>query len=213
MSNESANCRQLSAAQLKEADYAMFQKEYSKWNEYALDYEWWDCIEYDLKRELENSGVTMLNMFFSLGYSQSDYATFTGTVHVSEWMEHNKDGDQTYAEKYPALYIYLLERGDHASISSGYRGGWGSVNFDMNFGDVYPSGLFKNLDQESWDELVEEQYNDANLSDAIQEWVTARSKQLYRDLQKEYEYLSSEEAFIESCECNGVTFEIEECEV
>jgi len=210
MENTSPSCRQLSAAQLKEADYAMFQKEYSKWIEYGLDYEWWDFIEERLAEDLAKVGITKLKMYFSLSYCQSDYATFTGTVHVSEWMETNNDGDQTYAEKYPALHRYLWDSGDHSSISSGYRGGWGSVNFDMHFGNTYPSGIFKHLDQESWDELVEEQYDAANLSDAMQEWVTARSKQLYRDLQKEYEYLSSEEAFIESCECNEVTFELEE---
>jgi hypothetical protein len=40
------------------------------------------------------------------------------------------------------------------------------------------------------------------------------SRQIYRDLRNEYEHLTSEESFIESCECNDVTFETEdeECE-
>jgi hypothetical protein len=36
---------------------------------------------------------------------------------------------------------------------------------------------------------------------------------LYRELRDEYEHLTSEESFIESCECNEITFEENEDEV
>ena len=56
----------------------------------------------------------------------------------------------------------------------------------------------------------------SNLIDSVlQAYVDNISHQLYRDLRDEYEHLTSEESFIESCECNDVTFEIEgeECGV
>jgi hypothetical protein len=50
---------------------------------------------------------------------------------------------------------------------------------------------------------------EADLEANVQAWVDARGADLYSDLRKEYEYISSEEAFIEACECNEITFEIE----
>jgi hypothetical protein len=45
------------------------------------------------------------------------------------------------------------------------------------------------------------------------EWVGKRCSKLYRELRDEYEHLTSEESFIESCECNEITFEENEDEV
>lgn len=200
----------ISAKELQSIDPKRFQKEYSKWVEYGIYDDWWDYIESNLKEELAPFGVTTLRLEFSLGYSQSDYATFTGTIHVSEWMEKVKDGEQTYAEKYPALYLDLLEYGSHASISTAHRSGYGRVNHDHYLGNTYPSGIFQHLDQESWDLLVDEQCIESNIERAMQEWVNDRSRQLYRELRDEYEHLTSEESFIESCECNDITFDLEE---
>lgn len=211
MSSTETNGGALSAKELQSIDPKRFQKEYSKWVEYGIYDEWWDYIESNLKEELAPFGVTTLRLHFSLGYSQSDYATFSGTIHVAEWMAAAKDGDQTYAEKYPAMYLDALDDGYHASISAHHRGGWGTVVcHDHSTGNTYPSGIFQHLDQESWDALVEEQFAEANIEHAMQEWVQDRSKQLYRELQDDYEHLTSEESFIESCECNDITFEIEE---
>jgi len=152
-------------------------------------------------------------VWFSLSYSQGDYATFEGTITVHEWMAVAKDGDQTYAEKYPAIYLAMMDYGDYADVTTSGRDCNGRVNLDFAcIGNTYPAGIFAGLEQEAWDELVEEQYNAACIEEALQAYVDDISRQLYRDVQDEYEHLTSEESFIESCECNDVTFEIEECE-
>jgi len=43
----------------------------------------------------------------------------------------------------------------------------------------------------------------------LQSYVDEVCNNLYRMLRDEYEHLTSEEAFIDSCECNEITFEIE----
>lgn len=150
---------------------------------------------------------------FSLSYSQGDYATFEGRIMVWEWMEATKDGPQTYAEKYPALFLAAQDYGDWASVNTWHRSCNARVTYDAHLvGNTYPEGVFSGLDQEAWDELVEEQVDAAGLEQAMQDYVDDISRQLYRDLRAEYEHLTSEESFIESCECNDVTFEIEECE-
>lgn len=194
-------------------DPKRFQSEYLKWTEYAADYDWWDYMEERLKETLAPAGVRVEKLQFSLSYSQGDYATFTGSIDVAMWMETNKDGEQTYAEKYPAMFLAAQDYGERATVATRHRSCGATVNLDDSYvGNTYPSGIFSAMDQEAWDELVEEQRDAASLEQALQDYVDAISSQLYRDLQSEYEHLTSEESFIESCECNEETFETEECE-
>ncbi|MFM7008058.1 MAG: hypothetical protein ACKO0Z_01790 [Betaproteobacteria bacterium] len=205
---------------MRSSDPKRFQEEYLKWTEYACDYDWWDWAEEQLREKLKPDGVTVEKVFFRLAYSQGDYATFTGYLNLAEWMEARKDGPltddtPTFAEKYPALYLALQDYGDRVDITTNHRECHASVSID-NYGlsgNTYASGVFQHLDDEAWDELVDEQWGAAGLEQALQAYVDDISRQLYRDLRAEYEYLTSEESFIESCECNDVTFEIEECEV
>jgi hypothetical protein len=167
-----------------------------------------------LKENLAPAGVAVERLLFSLSYSQGDYATFEGRINLGMWMEANKCGDQTYAEKYPALHLAAQDYGDWVSVNTWHRSCNARVTYDAHLvGNTYPEGVFSGLDQEAWDELVEEQMDDAGIEQALQDYVDNISCQLYRDLRDEYEHLTSEESFIESCECNDVTFEIEEeCE-
>jgi len=184
-----------------------------KWTNYALDYDWWDYIEERLKEKLEPAGVSNIKLQFSLSYSQSDYATFEGRIDVHKWMDVTKAGELTYAEKYPALRLAMEDYGDYASVTTYNRSCGARVNLDGGcIGNTYASGIFAGLEPEAWDELVEEQFYEAGLEQALQDYVDAISQELYTDLSDEYEHLTSEESFIESCECNDVTFEIEECE-
>jgi len=199
----------LTAKELQAADPKRFQKEYSKWQEYALDYDWWDYMEDGFKENVASLGVDVQRIYFCLSYSQGDYASFEGQINVAAWMEH-----KGYDETYPALYLAAVDYGEYASVSDRTnRGGWPRVNLDGNLaGNTDPAGIFKQLDREAWDELVYEQFSAAGLEDEMQSTVEALCRKLYRDLRDEYEHLTSEESFIESCECNDVTFEIEECE-
>lgn len=203
----------ITAQELQSLDPKRFQREYLKWTEYALDYDWWEWTEERLRETLAPAGVRVDKLQFSLSYRQGDYATFEGRIDLARWMEATKDGEQTYEEKYPALFLAAQDYGDWASVDTRSRDGGSRVNFDGNLvGNTYPAGIFSALEQEAWDELVEEQYGAAGIEQALQEYVDDISRQLYSDLQDEYEHLTSEESFIESCECNDITFEIEECE-
>jgi hypothetical protein len=170
-------------------------------------------MEERLKETLAPAGVRNVKLHFSLSYSQGDYATFEGQINVAMWMDVTKDGELTYAEKYPALRLAMEDYGDSASVTTYNRSCGARVNLDGGcIGNTYAEGIFAGLEPEAWDALVEAQYNEAGLEQALQDYVDNISRQLYRDLRDEYEHLTSEESFIESCECNDVTFEIEECE-
>lgn len=182
-----------------------FQKEYSEWTNYAVGWDWWDCVYEGFREDVRPFGVTIgpNDMQFSLGYSQSDYAAFTGRIDIAQYM-HEKGWDV----EYPALYLAVNDCGDYATVSD--HRACSRVNYDgACIGNTYPSGVFKNLDQGAWDELIEEQYYAAGLEDELQSYVDEICDDLHKRLRDEYEYLTSEEAFIDSCECNEVTFEIE----
>jgi hypothetical protein len=170
-------------------------------------------MEQGLKEKLEPAGVRDVKLHFSLSYSQGDFATFEGRIDVHKWMDATKDGELTYAEKYPALRMAIEDYGDYASVTTYNRNCVARVNLDGGcIGNTYAAGIFAGLEPEAWDELVEEQYYEAGLEQALQDYVDDVSQELYTDLRDEYEHLTSEESFIESCECNDITFEIEECE-
>jgi len=199
----------LTAKELQAADPKRFQKEYLAWTNYALDYNWWDYMEETFKTDASNEGIDVQRIYFSLSYSQGDYASFEGQINVAEWMEA-----KGYDETYPALYLAVKDYGEYASVSDRTnRGGWPRVNLDGNVvGNTNPEGIFAGLDQDAWDALVYEQFDAAGLEDEMQSFVEDVCRTLYRDLRDEYEHLTSEQSFIESCECNEITFETEECE-
>jgi hypothetical protein len=196
----------LTAKELQSIDPKRFQKEYLEWTNYALDYDWWDYMEDGFKADAALEGIEVGQIYFSLSYSQGDYASFEGQINVAEWMLA-----KGYDETYPALYLAVKDYGEYASVSDRSRGSWARVSFDGNVaGNTDPAGIFKHLDREAWDELVYEQFSAAGLEDEMQSSVEAICRKLYRDLREEYEHLTSEQSFIESCECNDITFEIEE---
>jgi hypothetical protein len=201
----------LTAEELRERDPKRFDREYYKWLEYACDYKWWDYIEDQFKESVAAAGVTVNSIGFNVSHGQGDYARFTGTIQVHEWMDANKQGDQTYAEKYPALRLAMEDYGEYAKVERGYYSRNNArVNLDGNvLGNTFSAGIFANLDGEAWDALVEEQYFSSGLEDAMQGYVDDWCNSLYSDLREEYEGMTSEDAFIESCVCNEVTFEIE----
>ena len=195
----------LTAKELSLQHPKRFQQEYSKWAEYAVDYDWWDWTEERLRETLAPAGVRVDKLWFRLSYSQGDYATFEGHIMVWEWMEATKDGDQTYAEKYPALRLALADYGEDATVTTYNRSCGARVNLEGNVvGNTYPTGIFAGLEQEAWDELVLEQFESEDWDRLATYWLREKCDDLYRRLREEHEYLTSEEQFIE----HG-----EECEV
>jgi len=194
----------ITAQELQTQDPKRFQEEYLKWTNHALEYDWWDYMEENFKSDTAAKGFDVDRILFSLSYSQGDYASFEGRINVAEWMAAKK-----YDETYPALYLAVKDYGEHAQVTDRSRGSWPRVNYEGNCaGNTHATGIFKHLDDEAWDELVYEQFTAAGLEDEMQSDVDALCRKLYSDLRDEYEHLTSEESFIESCECNDVTFEI-----
>jgi len=191
----------MNVIELKTSDPKRFEIEYQAWANYAADYNWWATMYEDFRVDCRALGLHVDDIAFSGFYSQGDGVAFDGRIYVAEWME-----GKGYNITHPAAYIACKEDGNYVRIEKSNRHNTMRVNFDGP-SDAVPSGIFAGLDDEAWDELVDDQLCDLNIEDEIMSLCEVLADKLYKDLKAEYEHLTGEEAFIDSCECNEVTFE------
>lgn len=194
----------MNAKELKERHPEQFERKYRRWVSDGMLYDWRDGVYDCFVADCEQQGITVNpeRIYFSLGYCQSDYATFDATVELPEWMDK-----QGYSAKYYALRLDMQEFGARATTSSSRGNGVAYMNIDYYPGQTNPTGVFSDLPQEAWDELCEEQFKAEDWEQLTLEHIKSLECDLYRRLRDEYEYLTSEEQFIEYCETNDVTFD------
>jgi hypothetical protein len=193
-----------------------FEKEYERWREYAADWDWHEWAEDEIKADMKAHGIEVDRFLWSGFYSQGDGAAFEGRVNLADWMRVTKSNEeQTFAEKYPALYLACKQDGSYASVRNANRGFYMYVNTEESLWGTEPCGIFSQLDKDAWDELVNDQYNCAALEEEVRTTCERFMSDFYNTLRDEYENITSEDAFVASCEANDITFEIEgeECEV
>lgn len=208
----SSSVKDLTAAELKQIDRRRFDAEYSKWSEWQWEDDW--IIEDTQARYTElykPKGIDIETLHYRISFSQGDFASFTGRVFLAEWMEsvNVAPNGPTYAERYPALHIACREDGSYMDVKGeDDRRGW-RADYQENWYNTPPSGIFANMPEEDWEELVNEQAGEADLETEILKYCRSIGNDIYRDLSDYYLESTSEEAFIESCEANEVTFEVE----
>ena len=203
---------EVSAAELKVLDPRRFDREYSRWAEWQWEDDWYtENAKERFSEQYKANGIKIDDLHYSISYSQGDYASFSGRIFVSYWMETVQtcpDGP-TYAERYPALYLACREDGTYVRVrgQDGRRAMY--PEWEESWAHVGPQGIFAGMDEAEWEELVEEQAKEAELDDEIRRYCKAIDRELYDHLRDSYEDATSEEEFLASCEANNVTFEIE----
>ncbi len=191
----------MDAKELKERDPKRFRDEYWKWTMYAADYDWWEYIQDDFKADCALKGVRVDDIVFSGFWSQGDGAAFAGKVYVYEWMEIMK-----LDEQYPIAYLACKSDGSYVTLRKG--SGYNMLsNLEEQLCYSEPEGLFEELDVDEWHELVNEQFDAMSVETEVLTYCEDLAKDLFKSLRDEYDSLTSEEAFIDSCECNEITFE------
>jgi hypothetical protein len=166
-------------------------------NEYLMDYPWYEYIVEDfVETKLTPIGfdTTTEQVFFSGFWSQGDGACFDGKLNVLTYLEHFKLQD-----KYPLTYQAALE---------GYV--WATIH-QNGYGNHYSheKTRYIEIENEAEDALrLDVFYDDENkviklndeliaLQADLEEERYDLSRQLYRDLEKEYEHLTSDETIRE----------------
>jgi hypothetical protein len=192
----------VTAKELKELDPKRFDREYYAWLEYAADYDWWEWLEDSFKCDMKEAGINVENIQFD---TYPRHAMFNGHVHVAQFMQH-----LILDEQYPALYLAVEQDGSYVTVRSGRYGN--AFNLNETLYNTSPEGIFKYLDAQAWEELIDEQLCLSELETRIEKFCADACAKLARDLEADYDHITSEESFIESCECNEISFEIEDIE-
>jgi hypothetical protein len=193
----------MNATEYKEHDPQGFEKAYWHWVEYAADYDWWDSIYDDFKERGLALGFDCGGFWFCGFYCQGSRAGGSGRIDVAPWMKLNG-----LDVEYPALYLACLDERVRIDIEIRERGADRVEYCETPSGYGCDGlGIFEGLGEDAWVELLGSQIEYADLEGIAHAQVLDFFHGLYKALQDEYEYLTSEEMFIEDCEANDVTFD------
>jgi hypothetical protein len=203
---------ELSASELKLSDPKRFEKAYWKWAGHSRDYEWWDSVYEMAMGDGEALGFGIENIDFDL-YRRD--ASWEGEVDLLKFAK-------AYAlEADPKWFVVLELVKDGWASTTMSISRYGYRNTTMRVGDywvnlveldedgVVGTGVFAGagvahlLGAVGGEAVLEE------LEALVLEKANDFAHTILEMLQAEYDYLTSEEAFIEDCDMNDVTFETE----
>ena len=156
-------------------------------------YDWFDGVYEDAKNIAELMGIDIDNIWFSGFHSQGDGACFEGSFSYKKGMvKAVKDYASLDKELHNiAIAIQELHR-------KAFYGAYGKVKHSGHYN--HERSMWVDVDSEKGS-IDEDAWRDVFADFAL--WI-------YRNLEKEYEYLTSDEAIAESLEANEVEFEIDE---
>lgn len=178
--------------------------------------EWWDCTYDDFKVSMTAVGIHVNRMYFSGFCSQGDGACFEG--HVDDWGLFLQS--LGYTDE-----VLIQHAADHFSFSVTHSGHYYHENctsFSVELPNPDGEGdewFIERYSPYPWDK--EQLRSQAWLAilrgvdyDAVEEALTDAFKdhmrELYKDLEAEHDYLTSDEVVWESLEANEMTDELDQ---
>lgn len=171
------------------------------------DCDWYDYTETDFKEQMSERGIDIDNMYFSGFSSQGDGACFEGSI-----ADINKFLDSYFPDSFKRIRK-LLEMGWSFSASTSHTGSYyhsGSVSLNFNAED------WEDCNQWDDDDLRYHAFNvmmegvDDEITDLENDIETVLRKHmdaLYKTLENEYDYLTSDEALTEYFEGSDYMFD------
>lgn len=162
---------------------------------------WWECVYADFREDMKAVGINVTRMYFSGFWSQGDGACFEGSLAdtVAYLDHHHKD-------QYPMIRKLVEHGGDvyarckHSGRSYHQYCTEFSVDSDTLTGMLDCPTEFHETIAEQWQEALDAEVSEFE-KDVIEQWRTYM-QDLYRNLEKEYDYLVSDEAVWDTIEAN-----------
>jgi hypothetical protein len=195
----------LTASELKERYPRKFEKEHEDWINQLWD-DWWDYVWEGFKEDMQAKGMSELEgPQFDL-YRR--YAMFSGTLKLSTIME------ETGAhEKYYPLYLAVVQARDYVRCHPKSRSDTLGVAVSSYSFSSNPEGVFSDMDDDDWQDLVGDLWKQCDPESLALEYCNDLCHDLLKRLDDAYGWETSEENFIEMCETNEVTFEVNDDEI
>jgi hypothetical protein len=171
--------------------------------------EWWDSTyDYWKTEKLAERGYEDVDISFRGFWSQGDGASFTAkSIDVVKWLKFHgydkkQEGDSACFQWANDMYNYLA--GDdpeifaYASVkrTDHYYVHWNTVSVSLE------------LESNSEDGLVQKFIDlyEKNLWELLVDDVKELSQEIYAELEKDHEYLTSDEAIVEAIKGNDIEF-------
>lgn len=161
-------------------------------------HDWWEYLEEDFKREMEEIGVRVDKIYFNLSYCQGDYATFEGCV--SNWA---KFLPKLWPNKPAANAEVVLEFFEtHIDFAAGWEhNNRNGLRFSIDYippdEDEFPDDFKSDLERDVVFALYESLNMDRDFESSIADFIEYECRELYRTLQIEYESLTCDEQVLE----------------
>ena len=172
---------------------------------------WWDCVEADFVEDMKKIGVHVDKLYFSGFCSQGDGACFVGSLsNALTYLDHH------HKDQFPMIRK-LLEHGGGVYAVTTHRGNYchsNSVTINVETDRFYQCLEAKSELQErvieQWDELLYKEVDD--FENAISDQWRTYMNDVYRKLEAEYDYLTSDEAVWETLEANELVEDVDDDE-
>jgi hypothetical protein len=195
------------------------------WYEHGLWDRWYEDTYEQFKEEGYELGFLIGKMYFSGFYSQGDGASWSGQIDIVAWLRaHTEDSIareawiQLINEGWAEKHMPVGQSGRYCHSGTMSVAYWdGMIGDPESIQDLEPShqlmqqeSIFKGMNALDLLNLITSsdfQYKSmADIADALKESAMDYADKLYEQLRGEYEYLTSEENLIESCDANDWQF-------
>lgn len=189
---------------IDEMDERQIDRAYDKWYPDALDYEWYDFVYEDAKTIGKILGIDITKIYFSGFASQGDGACFEGSY---EYSKGSQKKIREYAPRDEDLHriadnLFAVQSRAFYSVTATvrHRGHYYhemETEFDFYYKD-WGYGASRGWYVDKFQAEIEE-----GIKEALRDFM----RWIYRRLEDEYYYLTSEESFIEEAKINGWKFD------
>jgi hypothetical protein len=195
------------------------------WYEHGLWDRWYEDTYEQYKEEGYELGFLIGKMYFSGFYSQGDGASWSGQIDIVAWLRaHTEDSIareawiQLINEGWAEKHMPVGQDGRYCHSGTMSVAYWdGMIGDPESIQDLEPShqlmqqeSIFKGMNALDLLNLITSSDFDlksmADIADALKESAKDYADKLYKQLREEYEYLTSEENLIESCDANDWKF-------
>lgn len=177
-----------------------------RYRDINVDYGWWDGVYAQFSADMKDKHILVSEMSFSGFWSQGDGASFTG--HITDIGAFLKAHD--LAETYPTVTRFADKGGTipvrilRLSVSYVHENTVYVVvdHADYTFGDLatVPMTDFREAVIRSWDKVLDDELG--KLEGDVQGLIRMYCSNLYRRLEEEHTYLTSDEAVWETITAN-----------
>lgn len=178
--------------------------EHRHWNTEHID--WWEGVYEQFKGDMDAIGIQVERMYFSGFWSQGDGACFEG--YVFDWelflnsLGYTEPALIDHATSYFGMRVEHRGHYYHENCTSfGFDTPLPSSNEDEDFIDDYSPHERDSLQEAVWLALLN-QYSGDSFEREFTEAFKDHMRDLYQRLEEEYDYLTSDEAVLDSLEAN-----------